>query len=189
MIAIVAGLALTFGILRPYTRVRQSLRRLAERDFASAPLPSTEGLFKGPTSDIRKISELLQQLERQIADEGFSLKAILSSMGEGVLIADRSQRVRLVNDALVKLLALEESPLNRPVIEVFRKHELQNAIEAVLADGAPQEIEITLEVPSPGGGREIKHLDLHVGAHMPNPQSRPMGALVVFHDVTAIRNL
>ena len=188
-LAIVAGLALAFVILRPYTRVRQSLRRLAERDFASAPLPSTGGLFKGPTSDIRKISELLQQLERQIADEGFSLRAILSSMAEGVLIADRSQRVRLVNDALVKLLALEESPLNRPVIEVFRKHEIQNAIEAVLADGVPQEIGITLEVPSSRGGREIKHLDVHVGGHMPNPQSRPMGVIVVFHDVTAVRNL
>ncbi len=184
-----AALLLYFGILRPYTLVRSSLRRLAERDFASAPLSSSAGLFKGSTRDIRKISELLQQLDRQITDEGFSLRAILSSMAEGVLIADNSQRVRLVNDALISLLALRESPLNRPVIEVFRKHQLQNALEAALAEGTPQEIEVTLEIPSPRGGYEVKHLDVHVSGLMPKPQARPLAVLVVFHDVTAIRNL
>jgi len=188
-LATVAGLLVCFQILRPYARVRESLRRLAERDFGPAPLPSTTGIFKGPIRDIRKISELLQQLDRQISDEGFSLRAILSSMVEGVLIADGSQRVRLANDALIKLLDLRESPLNRPVIEVFRKHELQNALETALAEGTPQEIEITMEIPSPNGGYEVKHLDVNVAGLMPQPQARPIAALVVFHDVTAIRNL
>ena len=187
--AIVAGLLVYFQILRPYARVRESLKRLAERDFGSAPLPSTAGVFKGPIRDIRKISELLQQLDRQISDEGFSLRAILSGMVEGVLIADGSQRVRLVNDALIKLLDLKESPLNRPVIEVFRKHDLQNALEAALVEGSPQEIEIAMEIPSPNGGYELKHLDVSVTGLTPQPQARPIAALVVFHDVTAIRNL
>jgi len=188
-LAIIVGLLTYFQIIRPYARVRESLRRLAGRDFGPAPLPETAGIFKGPIGDIRKISELLQQLDRQITDEGFSLRAILSGMVEGVLIADGSQRVRLVNDALLKLLDLKESPLNRPVIEVFRRHELQHALETALAEGSPQEIEITMEIPSPQGGYELKHLDVNVAGLMPQPQARPIAALVVFHDVTAIRNL
>ena len=188
-VLLVVGLLLYFEIIKPLRRLGESLRRLAERHFASAPLPSSSGIFKTPTSDIRKISEMLQQFDRQIADEGFSLRAILSSMVEGVLIADRSQRVRLVNDALIKLLALRESPLNRPVIEVFRKHELQNALETALAEGTPQEIEITIEIPSRRGGYEVKHLDVHVGGLIPKPQGHPTAVLVVFHDVTTIRNL
>ena len=184
-----AGLLLYFQIVRPYLRVRESLRRLANRNFAETPLPSAKGLFKGPVSDVRRISDLLQQLDRQITDEGFSLRAILSSMVEGVLIADRSQKVRLVNDALLSLLALKDSPLNRPVIEVFRRHELQNALEAALVEGTPQEIQITMEVPSPLGGYELKHLDVNVSGLTPQAQARPNAALVVFHDVTAIRNL
>jgi len=185
----VAGLLIYFKILRPYTRMRQSLRRLAERDFGSSPLPSSTGIFKGPVRDIRKISELIQQLDRQVTDEGVSLKALLSGMVEGVLIADRSQRVRLVNEALIKLFALKEAPLNRPVIEIFRRHELQNALETALVDGTHQKIEITMEIPSPQGGSELKHLDVHVGSFAPNPLSRPIAALVIFHDVTAVRNL
>lgn len=184
-----AGLLLHFQIVRPYLRVRESLRRLANRNFAETPLPSAAGLFKGPVRDVRRISDLLQQLDRQITDEGFSLRAILSSMVEGVLIADRSQKVRLVNDALLSLLALKESPVNRPVIEVFRRHELQKALEAALVEGTPQEIQITLEAPSPLGGYELKHLDVNVSGLTPQAQARPNAALVVFHDVTAIRKL
>ncbi len=184
-----AGALLHFQNIRPYLRVRESLRRLANRNFADTPLPSGKGLFKGPVGDVRRISDLLQQLDRQITDEGFSLRAILSSMVEGVLIADRSQKVRLVNDALLSLLALKDSPLNRPVIEVFRKHELQNALEAALLEGTPQEIQITMEIPSPMGGYELKHLDVNVSGLTPQAQARPNAALVVFHDVTAIRKL
>lgn len=183
------GLGIYFEIIRPFLRLRTAIRRLADRDFSAIPLSSSPGLFKGSMRDIRKISEHLQHLDRQITDEGFSLRAILSSMVEGVLIADRSQRIRLVNDALVHLLALKESPLNRPVIEIFRKYELQKALETALEEGKPQEIEISLEIPSPRGGYEIKHLDVHVGGLMPKPQTRPIAAIVVFHDVTTIRNL
>lgn len=188
---IAAGICalLYFQIIRPYLRVRKSLRQLADRKFAETPLPSSAGLFTGAVRDVRLISDLLQQLDRQITDEGFSLRAILSSMVEGVLIADRSQKVRLVNDALLSLLALKESPLNRPVIEVFRRHELQNALEAALVEGTPQEIGITMEVPSPRGGYEQKHLDVSVSGLTPQMLIRPNAVLVVFHDVTAIRQL
>jgi len=178
-----------FEILRPFLEVRQSIGRLAQRDFSTAPLTATPGFFQGTLRDIRKISELLQQFDRQITDEGFSLRAILSSMVEGVLIADRSQRIRLVNDALVALLGLPHSPLNRPVIEVFRKHELQLALDAALAEGRPQQIGMSLEIHSPSGGYATKHFDVHIAGLMPRPQTRPTAALVVFHDVTTIRNL
>ena len=59
---------------------------------------------------MRRISELLQQLDQQITDEGFSLKAILSSMVEGVVITDRAQRIRLVNESLQRMFELTQSP-------------------------------------------------------------------------------
>jgi len=185
----IAGSLVYFEVVRPFLQIRQSLARLARRDFSPPPLSATPGIFQKSERDIRKISELLQQFDRQITDEGFSLRAILSSMVEGVLIADRSQRIRLVNDALVALLDLTESPLNRPVIEIFCKHELQRALDVVLEKGGPQNIEISLEISSPSGGYRLRHFDIHIAGLMPNPQTPPPAALVVFHDVTKIRNL
>jgi hypothetical protein len=69
------------GIIAP-VRERASLRNLAGaisgRRSALAAVSFAEAF-----GDIRRISNLLQQFERQISDEGFSLKAILSSMVEG----------------------------------------------------------------------------------------------------------
>lgn len=189
MVAVGAGVALYFEIIGPYFSLKRSLNRLANRDFSRLPLSAPPFLFREMSRDVRKISDLLQQLDRQITDEGFSLKAILSSMEEGVLITDRSMRIRLVNDALLRLLGLKTSPLNRPVIEIFRKHELQHALESALDRGLPKEIEIALEVPTPSGGYRMRHLDVHVGGLNPKPHARPMAALVVFHDVTAIRQM
>jgi two-component system phosphate regulon sensor histidine kinase PhoR len=189
IVLLVLGLLVFFEVWRPLAQIRKSLAQFARRDFSSGPLPSTPGLFYGSLRDIRNIAEMLQTFDRQIVDEGFSLRAILSSMVEGVLIADRSLRIRLANEALINLLGLPESPLNRPVIEVFRRHELQRALETALDEGAPQQISLTLEIPSPGGGYRTSHLNVHIAGLMPQPQARPTAALVVFHDVTAIREL
>ncbi len=172
---------LYFRVILPFNHLRESLRRLAEHDYRPVLLESRWGVFRETSRHVRRISELLQQLDRQIADEGFSLRAILSSMVEGVLILDRHQNIRLVNDALQRMLAFKQSPVNRTMMEVFRSHHLQQAVEKTLSTGQPTEIGITL---SP-----TKHLEIHVGGLNPRPGGRVLGAVVVFHDVTTVKNL
>ena len=151
-------------------------------------LSSGKGVLRETSADVRRISELLQQLDQQIAAEGFSLKAILSSMVEGVVITDRTQRIRLANDSLQRMLDLPQSPLNRTVIEVFLNNELQQAIEQTLFDGVARTIELTLRVPA-HEGYATKHIEVYAAGLNPGRKSRPMGAVVVFHDVTALKNL
>lgn len=174
--------------ISPVLRLRDALARLARKDFRPLILPRPPIFFRQSTRNLRLITELLQQLDRQITDEGFSLRAILSSMVEGVFITDRSQRIRLVNDALVQLFDLKISPVNRSVIEVFRKHELQKALDAVLESGQPQRLELVVETAL-AGGYDVKHFDVYVAGLNPKANTRPMAALVVFHDVTKVKNL
>lgn len=185
ILAVVAGLCglgyLYFRVILPFNHLRESLRRLAAHDYRPVLLESHLSVFRETSHHVRRISELLQQLDRQIADEGFSLRAILSSMVEGVLILDRRQNIRLVNDALQRMLAFKQSPVDRTIMEVFRSHHLQQAVERTLATGEPTEIEISL---SP-----TQHLEIHVGGLNPRPGGRPLGAVVVFHDVTTVKNL
>jgi len=175
-------------LVSPVLRIGDALARLARKDFRPLILPRPPIFFRQSTRDVRTITELLQHLDRQIADEGFSLRAILSSMVEGVFITDRSQRIRLANDALVQLFDLTVSPVNRSVIEVFRKHELQKALDAALETGEPQRLELAVETTLVGG-YDVKHFDVHVAGLNPKAHTRPMAALVVFHDVTKVKNL
>jgi signal transduction histidine kinase len=146
---VVGAIFAYFRIVAPFNQLRAVLRRLAQGDFRPVLLSSRKGVLRETAVDVRRISELLQQLDQQIAAEGFSLKAILSSMVEGVVITDRTQRIRLANDSLQRMLDLTQSPVNRTVIEVFLNPELQQAIEKTLFDGIARKIELTLRVPPP----------------------------------------
>lgn len=177
-----------FRVIGPFNQLRGVLRRLAQGDFRPVLLSSRSGVLREMSADVRRISELLQQLDQQIAAEGFSLKAILSSMVEGVVITDRTQQIRLANESLQRMLGLAQSPVNRSMIEVFFHPELQQAVEKTLFDGVPRTIGLTLRGPA-REGYTTKHIEVYASGLNPGRRSRPMGAVIVFHDVTALKNL
>lgn len=186
----IAAWLLYSRIVRPAAQLRETLRRLAQGDFRPVLLDTSRGLFRDTTIHVRKLSEQLRQLDRQITKEEFNLRAILSSMTEGVLITDRTLRIRLVNEPLHQMFAIVQSPLHRTVMEVFGQHELQQVIERALADGHPHHVELTRSVPeAPDGSLALRHLQIHASPLQPRPDGRIPGAVVVFHDVTDIRNL
>jgi two-component system, OmpR family, phosphate regulon sensor histidine kinase PhoR len=185
---VIAGVLAYFRIVAPFNKLRAVLRRLAQGDFRPVLLSSHQGLLQGTYADVRQISELLQQLDQQIAAEGFSLKAILSSMVEGVVITDRAQRIRLANESLERMLGLKQSPVNRTIIEVFLNPELQQAIEKTLFDGVARTIELPLVVAT-REGYATKHAEVYVSGLTPGRKARPLGAVIVFHDVTRVKDL
>jgi two-component system phosphate regulon sensor histidine kinase PhoR len=186
--ALVALTTVYFRVVVPFNHLREALRRLAGRDFRPVLLDSRQGVFRETAGNVQRISELLQQLDQQLADDGFSLRAILSSMVEGVFITDRAQRIRLINDSLQHLLDLHQPALHRTVIEVFRNHRLQQAVEQTLQDGVTRRLETSLQVAGPEGYR-TRHLEVYAGGLNPRGEQRPLGAVVVFHDVTKLREL
>ncbi|MET0253507.1 MAG: ATP-binding protein [Terrimicrobiaceae bacterium] len=186
--ALAGAILAYFRIIVPLNQLRVVLRRLANGDFRPALFGSRKGVLRETSGDVRRISELLQQLDQQIENEGFSLKAILSSMVEGVVITDRSQRIRLVNESLQRMFELTQSPVNRTLMEAFFNHELQHAAERTLYDGIPRKIEISLETPA-REGYTTKHLEVYACGLNPRPKARPLGTVIVFHDITAVKSL
>ena len=186
--ALAGALLAYFRVVVPTNELRAALRRLAQGDFRPVLFGSRKGVLGETYGNVRRISEMLQQLDQQITDEGFSLKAILSSMVEGVVVTDRAQRIRLVNDSLQRMFGLAQSPINRSVIEVFFSHELQQAVEQTLFDGIPRKIEISLQSPA-REGYTTKHLEVYACGLNPRPKSRPFGTVIVFHDITTVKTL
>ncbi|MEX1119704.1 MAG: ATP-binding protein [Terrimicrobiaceae bacterium] len=175
-------------LIRPLLDLGKALKYLSQGDFRIVLLKTRSGLFRESARHLVRLAEMLQQLDKQVADEGFSLRAILSSMVEGVLIVDRSQRVRLVNEALMRMFRFTQSPINRTAIEVFRNHELQTAIEEALAQTSARRIEISLEAPDKQGYRK-HHFEVVASGLNPKPGAPAPGAVIVFHDITAVKDL
>ena len=192
-LGLMAVLALAFWrwVLLPTAKIRERIRRLTEAEslqdsFGIAePLPF---LYRGLSRDLSALEGRMVEMQRQLSDESLNLRTILGSMVEGVLIVDSNQHIRLINTGMQALVPAQPQVMNRTIMEVFRNHELQRAVRETLDESGAVRREIPLDVWAGDAYThkffEITSVPLHQAA-----QSDPIGAIVVFHDITRLKEL
>ena len=155
----VGGLAIHLGWRRRQLRLRREYAQ-QQRDWEASCKQCREGVDQ----------EKAQQT------------ALFNSMIEGVLVLDRDQRVRLGNQALIKLLGVTGDIRGRSIMEVFRRHELQELVKGVSASARGRSLELEL-----GGGEpqcvQVNASLIHDG------QGQSQGTILVFHDLTRLKQL
>ena len=174
--------------IRPLFDLRDLIRALANDESNPPIVRSSLRPFTQISADLGRVADRQRRQRRQLADEGFSLRAILGSMIEGVMIVDPSQRIRLANDALYAMFDLTRSPINRGILEVFHHPELASAIERSLREVRTVILEMRDE-PRIGDTRLERHYRIHLSPLAPTGGSTPAGVLGVFNDVTEVRAL
>jgi len=92
---------------------------------------------------LNRLAETAETQFAAVSDERDHLKAILSSMSEGVLVVGSGGRARLVNPAFRRLFDLgEEDVTGRPVLEIIRQPGLARIVDDTLRLGEGQSGEI-----------------------------------------------
>src|SRR5438128_450817 len=86
---------------------------------------------------LEKVSDDLQQLNKQIAERDSGMAAIFSAMHDALLVVDSNRRVILANDMFRKRFALPEISEGTPLLEIVRDATLDRLIEDVLLRGGP----------------------------------------------------
>ncbi|HEY6008365.1 MAG TPA: histidine kinase dimerization/phospho-acceptor domain-containing protein, partial [Geobacteraceae bacterium] len=120
------------------------------------------------------------QVER-LSSEKNRLDAILSSMGEGLMVTDAEGRITLVNPAFRALFPVEGPVEGEALLAIARHPDLHAAFHRVIATGAEQTVEIVLR-----GVRE-RTLATH---WVPLFDAAVIkGVVAVFHDISDIRRL
>jgi two-component system phosphate regulon sensor histidine kinase PhoR len=167
--------------------LRTEVRRLVGDGALSHAAPGPR-IVREIHRDLREIARRQREITRRIADEDFSLRAILASMVEGVLIADGNMQIRLVNERLRHMFSLPKSPMNRTVMEVFRNHLVHQVIREALDTGKPQSAELQAEIRD-GDRFQLKQFQVTSVSLRSVGSESAAGALVIFHDVSQIRSL
>jgi two-component system, OmpR family, phosphate regulon sensor histidine kinase PhoR len=179
-------MATTWILWRQLFRIRNDIRRLAEETRIS-----TGG--KGPAvvrqiyHQLRRIEHRQREMAQLVADEDLSLRAILGSMSEGVLVANADLTVRLVNERLQRMFSFSRVPVGRTILEVFRNHLLHQMAQSTVDTNQPQANEIPVDVRD-GDKFVPKHFQV-TSVSLRRPKQGSAGILIVFHDVTQIRSL
>jgi len=169
---------------RRIARLGRALDILAEQGSAQAAL-AVAGVDaqNGPLlSGLSKLGALQEGMRQRIEHEEFSLRTVLSSMEEGVLVADERQKIRLVNPAFDAVFDLQKTPLERSVLEVLREPDVHRLLLEVLRSGAT--IERQLEMMP---GKRPRFITVRA-VPMSDLRGRP-GVLAVFRDVSRLMEL
>jgi two-component system phosphate regulon sensor histidine kinase PhoR len=167
--------------------IRREVRRLLVDGTLSQEISGSR-IVQEIHRDLKDIARRQRDNARRIADEDFSLQAILASMVEGVLIADSNLQIRLVNKRLQQMFSLPKSPMDRTVMEVFRNHLVHEVIRQSLHTGEPQSAELQAEIMD-GDQFQLKHFQITSVSLRPREPESLNRALVIFHDVSQIRSL
>ncbi|MBN1424131.1 PAS domain-containing protein [Candidatus Fermentibacteria bacterium] len=190
--AIAVATAVLLGLLSlgVASRIKAPLARLAEsaKAFAQGELRHRVP-FTGLTEIdelARSLGDVADQLGERIAiitQERNEREAVLTSMTEGVLSVDSSERVVWMNEACGRIVGVPpERAVGRTIQEAIRNSDLHALVRRALTSVEPVEADLTML------GNSDRYLQAH-GAVLRDPQGMRVGAVVVLNDVTRLRRL
>lgn len=181
----VAGLLLILAVL-PAMELCGVIRRLAKGDYRPVMLNGSPLFFCDTAVNLRQIAEMLERQKTLLAEEEFSLSMILESMTEGVVITGADLKIRLVNKAASSMFHLQGTQEGLLLHEVFMSHELLGVAQRAVGTGGVQQGELAFGIPGRGGRC---HLVVTAAALKTPTMELPDGLLLVFYDVTRLREL
>jgi two-component system phosphate regulon sensor histidine kinase PhoR len=128
---------------------------------------------------LEKISNDLEQLNKQIAERKSEMQTIFSAMHDALLVVDSKRYVILANETFRKLFALPEISQGTPLLEIVRDATVNRVIDSAFDRGGQVRDELALD------GSQIE-LD---AVATRNETGEITGALVLFHDITELKKM
>lgn len=108
--------------------------------------------------------------------------ALFDSMAEGLLILDETGRIQLANRAFATLFGVTNDVHHKTIIEALRLHELSGIVDLLGPDIHAVEHELKISTP------HERWLQVN-GAAIFNGTGRRHGTILVFHDLTRLKQL
>ena len=172
---------LVFFVSRRQTRslrlIVQAAQRLASGDLGHRVHAVATDETRELAEALNRITQSLQQMGAEYADEHNTMSAVLATMTDGVAVVDSEGRVALSNPASHDLLGLRVSEEDgRRFVEMVRDHELQRILAECRRTGESQYAEIELT-----GSR---HYLSAIAAPLRVQAGEPTAVLLVLHDLT-----
>jgi two-component system phosphate regulon sensor histidine kinase PhoR len=177
------GLAfwLTRGVTRPLRELTSGAEEIAAGAFGHRVFAGGSNEFDQLARSFNNMSERLAGQFAMLDEDRQQLRAVLSSMVEGVVALDSEQRVLFANQRAGQLLGFPTpAAVGRHLGELVRQRALQELVQRALSDRDFHRQELGWHGPGP------RSLAVQVGRL---PGTPPRGIVLVFHDTSDLRRL
>jgi len=183
IIAILISLFISKGISSPLEELKNGAEQFAKGNLNHKLIVPNSTEIGSLAEAMNTMAVELNKRINTITEQHNEKEAILSSMVEGVLAIDVSQRIISINKAAAKLVGVIPESVNGKIIhEVIRNSQLQQLINKILKGKEDIEEELTID------NKEEKFIQVH-GSLLTDANNRIIGALVVLNDLTRLKRL
>lgn len=184
LIALFFGLEFGNYILSPINELIIATKRIAKGNFGEKIYIDSDDELRILAQNFNAMSEELENKMNEINAANTNLRATLDSMVNGVIAVDNERNILFINPEAESILnVFEIKSVGKKLIEVFRNHEVYDAIEIYFKQSEQQLIE-----------KEIFYNDRYYAMTI-NPiysyenESKKNGAVILIQDVTEIKSL
>lgn len=190
LLAVGFALVITFWVSRwlsdPIRRLADHVRLFASGDLSHRISPVGSGSY-----EVMALGEAMNSMARQLSDRISTVtqqrneqQTILSSMTEGVIAVDSSEKVLFVNNAAMRILSLDDDFTyeGRWIREIIRNSEICSFVEQSLVSKKTIELDVTLLKG------DVENIQMH-GTAIHVKENEIAGAVIVLNDVTRLKKL
>lgn len=183
LVAIFVGYRYVRSVTKPIKELTIATRKISGGNFGELVKVRTEDEIGLLADNFNKMSLKLRDTINELLDKNTKLKAILSSMINGVIALDNNKRIILVNPMAEKMLGIKEADVrNKYVSEVLK--DLEENIYELLNTKIQSKFEIEVKEPN------SKIFNVYINPiKLTNDPNRVIGVLVIIQDITDIRRL
>ncbi|MCL0070241.1 cell wall metabolism sensor histidine kinase WalK [Dehalococcoidia bacterium] len=176
LFSILVALLIARAITRPIKAVTQAAKRIASGEMDQKVHVGTGDESAELAHAFNEMTESFRGMMGALSTERNRLAAVLSTMADGVLMADAEGNVLMVNPAAEKLFCFEEkAAIGHPLIEAVPDHEISDTLQSCLKSRQQQAAQIESR------GRLLRVIA------SPILDNGASGALLIFQDLTEVR--
>ena len=169
-------------ITRPLQEIADTTRQIAKGDFSRKVSINTNDEVGDLAASVNEMSREIKDRIDMISRSRTRFETVLLSMFDGVMVLNAKGQISLMNPNLMQALNISENPRGKKPLEVIRNVDVQEMIESALTGPAgTQSREISVMFP------EERIYLVHATPIL--NEGRTEGGVLVFHDITELRNL
>ena len=182
ILAIVISFLASVFISKPIREMALITQNVARGNFSKRALISSNDEIGDLSKAFNYMSEQIKLKLQEVNLSKSRLEAVLLSMFEGVMVVDSKGTILLMNQTLKDFLLVKDDPVGKKPIEVIRNIEIQEIADCALKTGCGvKACEISVLTP------QEKILSVHATPVI--RENNPEGAVLVFYDITNLRQL
>lgn len=184
IVIIILGTSITSRYTKPIESATKVAMELAKGNYRARTYEDKVGETGMLSTSINILARNLQEMMKAKEMQQDRLTTLIESMGSGLILIDNRGYVSLINRAFKEVFHVKpEVYLYRLYYEVIEHREISDLVEEIFI--TEQQVKRYLRIPI---GIDLKHFEVF-GAPIIGTNDVWKGTLLVFHDITELKNL